>query len=130
MVDLKNTDDIQLLVNTFYDKVKADEVIGHIFQEIIGADWSAHLPIMYRFWSTVLLNEGAYRGNPIKKHIDLDKQIPLEPAHYERWLQLWARTVDELFAGEVANEAKSKAQNMVHLIDMKVKMARSGKSIM
>lgn len=130
MKDIENIKDIQVLVNEFYDKVKADEKIGYIFHEIIGEDWSHHLPVMYSFWETVLLGKAGYTGNPVKKHIDLDKQMPLKQEHYDRWLQLWKETVDTLYSGEIANDAKSKGTNMVHLISMKVTMARNGKSIM
>lgn len=127
--DITNRQDVEQLVNTFYDKVKADATIGHIFHTIIGEDWSHHLPIMYNFWETVLLGKAGYVGNPIKKHIDLDKQIPLEKAHYDKWQALWNETVDTLFAGPIADDAKYKAGNMVNLISMKVVMARDGKSI-
>lgn len=130
MQDINNRQDVEQLVNTFYDKVKADTTIGHIFQTIIGDDWSHHLPVMYSFWETVLFGKAGYVGNPIKKHIDLDKQIPLEKAHYDRWQSLWNETVDTLFAGPIADDAKYKAGNMVNLISMKVVMARDGKSIM
>lgn len=130
MQDINNRQDVEQLVNTFYDKVKADTTIGHIFQTIIGDDWSHHLPVMYSFWETVLFGKAGYVGNPIKKHIDLDKQIPLEKAHYDRWQALWNETVDTLFAGPIADDAKYKAGNMVNLISMKVVMARDGKSIM
>jgi hemoglobin len=128
--DIGNKEDIVLLINAFYDRVKADDVIGHIFNRIIGDDWSEHLPIMYQFWETVLFAKAGYTGNPVKKHIDIDRKIQLQPEHFQRWLSLWNVTVDSLYAGEVANDAKSRANNMVHLISMKVNMARDGKSLM
>lgn len=128
--DIKGRKDIELLVDTFYDRVKADDVIGYIFHEIIGEDWSHHLPIMYQFWETVLFGNAGYVGNPVKKHIDLDKKIPLDDAHYKSWEALWKNTVDDLFAGPVAEDAKYKAGNMVNLIRMKVIMARDNKTIM
>lgn len=130
MKDIKTNDDVRLLVNSFYDKVRRDEVIGYIFNEIIGNDWSHHLPIMYQFWSTVLMSQPGYRGNAVAKHIEVDKRIPLKDEHYKQWLYLWTETVDHFFAGEVANEAKNRASLMMNLIGMKVEMARSGKSIL
>lgn len=127
--DIVNHEDIVLLVNSFYDKVKVDAAIGYIFNDIIGDDWSHHLPIMYQFWGSVLLNTPGYSGNVIKKHIDIDKQIPLQKEHYDRWVALWTETVDHLFDGENAAQAKNRANLMIHLISMKVEMARSGKSI-
>lgn len=130
MEDIRSREDIEMLVNSFYDKVRKDDVIGYIFQQIIGNDWSHHLPIMYSFWETVLLNKAGYSGNPVKKHIEVDKKAPLQQEHYERWLQLWHETLDNLFAGEVAETAKIRAGAMMQLIDMKVQWAREGKSIL
>jgi hemoglobin len=128
--DIANRHDIELLVNSFYDSVRKDELIGFIFNTIIGNDWSHHLPIMYRFWESVLLSKPGYEGNPVKKHIDIDKQIELQKEHFERWLALWNKTVDSLFSGEVAELAKNRASLMANLINIKVEMARDGKSLM
>lgn len=130
MGDIRSREDIELLVNSFYDKVREDDVIGYIFQQIIGNDWSHHLPVMYSFWETVLLTKASYTGNPVKKHIEIDKKLPLQQEHYDRWLQLWHKTLDSLFAGEVAETAKIRAAAMMQLIDMKVQWAREGKSIL
>lgn len=127
--DITNRQDIERLVNSFYEDVRKDGLIGHIFNTIIGSDWSHHLPIMYRFWESVLLSKPGYEGNPVKKHIDLDKQISLQKEHFERWLTLWTKTVDSLFSGEIADLAKNRASLMANLINIKVDIARGGKSL-
>lgn len=127
--DINTSDDIKLLVDSFYDKVRKDNVIGHIFNTIIGNDWSVHLPIMYQFWGSGLLHTPGYSGNPVKKHIELDKKIPLEKVHYNQWLVLWNETIDSLFSGTVAEEAKKRAGLMMDLIDMKISWSRTGKAI-
>jgi len=127
--DIVDRADIKLLVNSFYDKVKQDETIGYIFKNIIGDDWSHHLPVMYQFWETVLLNKAGYTGNPIKKHIEADKKEPFRKEHYDKWLDLWRNTVDKLFEGPNAEEIKNRAFLMMNLISMKVEWARLGKSI-
>jgi hemoglobin len=129
MKDIENRQDIELLINTFYDRVKQDDVIGYIFHQIIGEDWSHHLPIMYSFWETVILNKASYRGNPIQKHIEVDKKTTLKQEHYDRWLLLWEQTVNDLFSGETAEHIKSRAMMMMNLISMKVEMARNGNFI-
>lgn len=130
MNDIQAREDIELLVNTFYDRVKQDETIGFIFHQVIGEDWSHHLPIMYAFWETVIFQKAGYTGNPVKKHIDIDQQIPLKEEHYARWVALWTETVDDLFAGANADEIKNRAALMMNLISIKVQMARQGKTIM
>ena len=37
--DIETRDDIELLVNSFYEKVKADPVIGHIFTDVFKVNW-------------------------------------------------------------------------------------------
>jgi len=127
--DITGGKDIELLVNSFYEKVRSDDTLGYIFNTIIGDDWSHHLPIMYQFWGTVLFTTGGYKGNVIQKHINIDKQIPLQKEHYDQWLLLWNATVDELFEGPVAAEAKNRASLMLHLISMKVDWSRLDNSI-
>lgn len=107
--DIQHRGDIERLIDTFYDKVKADPVIGYIFNDIARVDWPKHLPIMYDFWEFLLLNGKNYHGNPIEKHFSLHAQHPLTAAHFDRWLELFQATVDELFSGAVADDAKSRA---------------------
>lgn len=127
--DITSRKDIELLVNSFYDKAKSDETIGFIFMSIIGEDWSHHLPVMYQFWESILLSKPGYLGNPINKHIDIDKQIPLGKAHFDQWVKLWHETIDRLFEGAVAADAKNRGMLMANLINMKVEMARDNKFI-
>ncbi len=126
MKDIENRQDIELLVNTFYDRVRKDELIGHIFNDTIGDDWSHHMPIMYDFWGMVLFNTPGYVGNAVRKHVALDRSKPLSKEHFDHWLQLWNETVDALFAGEIADLAKNKAMLMANMIHMKVEMGRNG----
>lgn len=127
--DILDEEDVKMLVNTFYDKVQKDDTIGFIFNTIIGGDWSHHLPVMYTFWNTILLNKQGYKGNVIQKHIEIDKKITLHKEHYDRWILLWQQTVDELFTGEKAEEAKNRASLMIQLISMKVDWSRLSNSI-
>src|SRR3982751_2229330 len=116
MMDIESRDDLVTLINTFYDRVKKDDVIGHIFNTIIGDDWSVHLPIMYTFWNTVLFGEEGYKGNAVGKHVEIDKKIRLEQPHFERWVALWRDTVDDLYSGPNAEKIKEKADLMLKLI--------------
>lgn len=77
MNDLKNRDDIELLVNEFYKKVIDDEIIGHVFTEVVQLDFEKHIPVICDFWETTLLGQMKYKGNPMLKHIELNKKEPL-----------------------------------------------------
>ena len=124
MHDISTQADVMLLINTFYDKVKKDDTIGPIFKEIIGDDWSHHLPTMYKFWDMVLLSKPGYEGYPTKKHTEIDRRIPLQKEHFDRWIALWDETIDHLFTGNVAMQAKEKAKLMSNLISVKVEDSR------
>jgi len=126
MNDIANKQDIMYLVDSFYDKVRKDAMLGDIFNKAIGDDWNHHLPVMYQFWDMVLFSAAGYAGSPVRKHTDLDKKMPINRPHFDRWLELWNETVDALYAGEMANMAKNKASLMANLIHMKIEMTRDG----
>lgn len=115
-MDITSVDDIKRLVDAFYDKVRADGVIGPIFIGAIGNEWPAHLEKMVRFWQTVLLEEHTYFGSPFAPHA----RMPLEGKHFETWLRLWTTTVDELFDGAKAEEAKWRAGKMAEMFLSKI----------
>ena len=84
-----NLDESQLAeqVDHFYDKVRTDPLLGPVFNPLVD-DWDAHKILMTSFWSTVALGTGHYRGNPLAKH----QPLPINAAHFERWLALWRET--------------------------------------
>jgi hemoglobin len=118
--DIQNRQDIILLVNSFYDKVKADELIGVIFTEIMKVKWETHLPVMYDFWENALFFTGTYNGNPMQVHQQIHARCPLNTAHFERWNQLFLHTTDELFTGEKASLAKQRATSISTVMQIKV----------
>ncbi len=126
MNDIANRADIERLIDAFYTTVRADDLLGPIFNTAIGDNWSHHLPIMYQFWDMVLFSAPGYAGSPVRKHTDLDKRLPMDKPHFERWVAIWTTTVDGMYAGEIADMAKNKAELMANLIRMKVEMSREG----
>ncbi len=118
--DIKSAADIELLVNSFYDKVRINPVIGYIFNDLAKVDWEKHLPVMYRFWENALFYTGGYFGNPMKVHKHLDRLFPLSAVHFEEWNKLFAETVDELFIGETATLAKERALRISALMQLEI----------
>ena len=118
--DITNKDDIKLLVDTFYDKVKTNSVIGHIFNDIAKVDWEHHLPKMYSFWESLLLGEKGFTGNPMQKHIELSKLTAMTETQFSEWLLIFTQTTDELFEGIKADEAKTRAANIARLMLYKI----------
>ncbi|MBT3920291.1 MAG: group III truncated hemoglobin [Flavobacteriaceae bacterium] len=120
MKDINNREDIELLVNKFYKKVKVDETIGYIFNEIANINWDKHLPKMYDFWETVLLGKMSFKGNPMLTHIKLSKKTNINKIHFNCWLKLWIETINNHFKGKIADNAKQRGQNITGLMLYKI----------
>ena len=118
--DIAGRAEIETLVNTFYDRVRGDEVLGFIFNEVAQTNWTAHLPKMYAFWETVLFRSGGYTGNPLAAHAKLVPLAEMGRAQFDRWLTLFRGTVDDLFAGEKAEHIKNCAEDMANVIHARI----------
>ncbi len=123
--DISNREDIVNLIDLFYTKVKKDEMIGYFFTDVIPFNWETHIPIMISFWETVLLGAKTYQGNPMVKHLNINKIEPLLQAHFTRWRLLWEETIAEHFEGPVANEAIRRAAIMEELMLYKIDQSNS-----
>lgn len=82
---------IARLVGAFYDRVRADPLIGPVFAAQVS-DWGPHLEQMRLFWSSVALMSGVYHGRPMPKHLPL----PVDARHFDRWLELFEATAAQV----------------------------------
>lgn len=114
--DIQSIDDIQLMVNTFYNRIREDEVLGPIFEEKIQDRWQQHLEKMYRFWQTILLEEHTYNGAPFPPHA----RLPIDESHFVIWVKTFSATVDDFFEGPVAEEAKKRGTLMAAIFNSKL----------
>ncbi len=119
--DITTMDDIRLLVDTFYGKIRTDMLLGGIFNGVIKDRWPEHLEKMYRFWQTVLLGEHTYYGSPFPPHA----QLPVEQKHFDAWLKLWYETIESHFEGTKADEAKWRGDKMAVMFLSKIKYYRN-----
>jgi len=111
--DIESKKDIELLINTFYDKAAIDELIGAFF---VHVDFKKHLPKMYHFWSFVLLDEAGYTTDVTKVH----QHMRIRPEHFDRWISIFNKTTDELFEGEKAEMAKQRAHLVRWTMESKI----------
>ena len=112
MNDIETRGDIDRLMDEFYSRAFEDDLLGHIFKDIAKLDLETHLPLISDFWETLLLGNQVYARHgrhPLSIHAELNEKAPLEARHFRRWLQIFGETVDELFRGERADFAKSRA---------------------
>ncbi|MBP9187183.1 MAG: group III truncated hemoglobin [Bacteroidia bacterium] len=123
--DIITIDDIKIMVDSFYTKIRKDELLGPIFNEKIGDNWATHLEKMYRFWQTVLLEEHTYNGSPFSPHASM----PLFRNHFDRWMQLFNENIDETFTGEKAQEAKWRGEKMAEMFHYKIAYYRNNDAI-
>lgn len=123
--DIETREDIELLVHSFYAKVRAHENLGPIFNSAID-DWDSHLARLTDFWETNLFFVRNYKGNPLQVHLDVDHQFnnSIEQLHFGNWLQLWFETLDSLFKGRYAEIAKARARSMAATMFMRIYNAR------
>jgi hemoglobin len=97
---------LKTLVALFYGRVRQDPDLGPIFNDAVH-DWPVHLEKLTDFWSSVMLTTGRYKGNPMMKH--LIHQARITPAHFKRWLTLWAEATAEVMPPEDAALLQAKA---------------------
>ncbi len=119
--DLYDRSDVILLVRTFYQRAFADQLLGPVFVDVARMELEQHLPIMADFWETVLFRAGLYRRNALAVHLDLNAKVELTAGHFDRWLELWTGTVDDLYAGEKAELAKLQAARIAGSIHRRVR---------
>lgn len=128
--DIQSRQDVETLVRTFYDQVRSHPEIGPFFNETI-TDWPEHLSKLSDFWETNLFFVKAYKGNPLRTHIEVDHNFDnkMEQAHFGHWLQLWISTIDRLYEGENAGLAKERARSIAHVMFIRIFQARKNNEV-
>lgn len=104
---------IETVVRTFYERVLQDAFLAPIFEDHIE-NWEAHLQNMFAFWSSIMLHTNRYNGRPMPKHVVL----PIDTTHFDRWLQIFEKTVKELCIKEDADLFMKKATQIAHSLQM------------
>ncbi|MCC1484262.1 group III truncated hemoglobin [Winogradskyella immobilis] len=124
--DIKTRDHVFLLVSSFYAKVRDNEVLGPFFNDTIK-DWDTHLQHLTTFWESSLFLKTKYTGNPLEVHarVDVAHNNSITELHFGIWLNLWYQTIEELFEGDYAENAKRRARKMGTFLYLKIFEARN-----
>ena len=109
---------LRRLVERFYDRIRADEVLGPIFSDHIE-DWPRHLDRMVDFWSSVTLMTGRYHGAPMPAHAAL----AVTQSHFERWLALFRATAKAVCPPVGAALVISRAERIARTLHLAVEEA-------
>jgi hemoglobin len=104
---------IARLVDGFYERVRADPLIGPVFNERI-TDWGPHLEQMRLFWSSVALMSGVYHGRPMPKHLPL----PVDARHFDRWLELFEAAARDLCPPVAADHFIERARRIAESLEL------------
>jgi hemoglobin len=104
---------IERLVRDFYARVRADAVLGPIFEARIK-DWEPHLARMCAFWSSVALMTGRYHGTPMARHLPL----PVDGGHFDRWLALFEETAREICPGDAEALFVERARRIAQSLEL------------
>ncbi|MCT8340644.1 group III truncated hemoglobin [Flavobacteriaceae bacterium TK19130] len=123
---ITSLDDVKIVVDAFYGRVREDDLLGPVFNHVIQDRWPEHLQRMYTFWQTVLLGEHTYYGSPFPPH----PKLPVTKEHFQRWLKLFTKTIDEHFEGEKADEAKWRASKMAEMFQYKIEAIQNNSAIL
>ena len=115
--DIETRGDLEILLAEFYKTAIKNAEIGHHFA---GLDLAAHLPIIVDFWEKILFGKPVYFGNPLLIHQKLNEKSPLTLEHFQKWFQIFSQTIDENFAGEMAENAKLRAKMIAHSLNQRI----------
>jgi hemoglobin len=118
--DIKKREDIIKLVDGFYEKIRADETIGPIFDQVAQTNWERHMPVMYDFWENVIFHTGLYSGNPMIAHQRVHALRPFTKDHFTRWLELFRATLHEYFGGPNTELADQRATSIATVMQLKL----------
>lgn len=122
--DITTRTDVDTLLQNFYTRIFEDDLLGRIFVEVARMDLERHLPTLGDFWEKVLFNTGVYGGQMMNVHRRIHELEALTPAHFERWLDVWDRTIDATFVGTTADQAKAHAARIA--VAMQRTLTRAG----
>ena len=115
MKEIRNREDIFILVSKFYEEIRKDKLLGPVFNSHIpDSQWPKHLKKLTDFWETTLLGVVSFKGNPSRAHMNVDKGLnyKMNQIHFEKWLQIWFTTIDSLYEGQLAQRAKDASRKM------------------
>jgi len=119
--DIENREDIYLLVKTFYVKLMNDDLMRHFFMDFTNPEHlEIHLQTLVDFWDNILFFSGGYRKNAMVPHLKLHQEKPFKKEHFKIWLSMFSASVDELFQGVNAHAAKSRAQSIATVMEIKI----------
>lgn len=120
MKDIANRQDLEMLMETFYKRLLADETVSYIFTDVANIDLESHLPHIVDFWEQNLLGTANYKNNVLQIHKNLNDKEKLTPSHFKTWLMHFYQTADDHFEGPITEKMKTRALSIATVMQIKL----------
>ena len=118
--DIESRDDLVQLLEAFYTKAFADELIGHFFTKVVPLNLEVHIPVIADFWDAIIFNKHTYKKNVMVVHQHIHHLSHIKKEHLDRWVQIFTGTVDGMFEGDKAALIKQRGSSIATLMDIKL----------
>ena len=119
--DITSRQDLHLIVKTFYKELLLHQELAPFFEDFKAPDkLKAHLEVLVDFWDNTLFYSGAYTKNVIRPHIKIHEIKKISAIHFETWLDLFNKAVDEHFEGLQATTIKNRALSIATVMRIKL----------
>jgi truncated hemoglobin YjbI len=100
-----------------------DLAISHLHKQSNRIKWHPQYQFTHRmcaFWSSVSLMTGSYHGNPMLMHVPL----PVDAAHFDRWLALFEETCGEICPPPAAEHFIERARRIAQSLELGIAASR------
>lgn len=107
---------LRQVILSFYEKVRADAVLGPVFAEAIGDDWGPHIERIMLFWLTATRLSRGYGGrNFMPVHL---RNLAIRAEQLPRWLELFRETCAEQCSPQAASALVDIAERMAETLQI------------
>jgi hemoglobin len=107
---------LRAVIQTFYTRLKQDDLLGPVFTQAIGDDWTKHIQRITLFWLRVAGIRRGYRGGDfIPAHL---RHLDIRADQLPRWLKLFSETCRELCPPTVAAFLIEVAEKMAENLEI------------
>ncbi len=118
--DISGRSDIEKLLQEFYTRAFADDLIGRFFTEVVPLNLETHIPRITDFWESIIFNTQGYRKNVMEVHQHIHHLSSIKKEHLDRWLKIFHATIEERFEGNRATLMKHRATSIATLMNIKL----------